>query len=293
MSDICISIVDKPYLQTLAKLAKTLNSACQEFGTHYYLIGAKVMEIWLIANNLPTYRTTNDADLAIYVTTANNYHQFRQYLIQHCSFTATAITQRLSFAAANPPLDVNIIPYSLLPEPYVLCLNDREKTTISTLGLPEAANHTIKLTFADLDSENLDIAIPIVSIESIVLLKLIAWHERPENRTHDIPDIAHILQHYFEVSSELIYNDHNDLFVDNCQLPMIAAHVLGRQIGHIVQPSEYLKNKIMEIISAELTKNTDSRLLQQLILDNENETLVEKHTLINQLPRGIYDSIVR
>ncbi len=83
MSVVCISIVDKPYLQTLAQLAKTLNSACHEFDTHYYLIGAKVMEIWLIANNLPTYRTTNDADLVIYVTTADNYHEFRQYLIEH------------------------------------------------------------------------------------------------------------------------------------------------------------------------------------------------------------------
>ncbi len=268
MPNICISIVDKPYLQTLAQLAKTLNNACQEFDTHYYLIGAKVMEIWLIANNLPTYRTTNDADLVIYVETADNYHEFRQYLINHCSFTATTITQRLNFAAVSPPLAVDIIPYSHLSEPYELYLNDREKTTISTLGLAEVANHTIELTFADLD-----IAMPIVSIESIVLLKLIAWHERPENRTHDITDIAHILQHYFEIATDVIYDDHNDLFVDNCQLPMIAARVLGKQIGHIVQPSEYLKNKIIELISAELTKNTDSRLLQQLIIDNEKETL--------------------
>jgi predicted nucleotidyltransferase len=166
-----------------------------------------------------------------------------------------------------------------------LYLNDREKTTISTLGLAEVANHTIELTFADLD-----IAMPIVSIESIVLLKLIAWHERPENRTHDITDIAHILQHYFEIATDVIYDDHNDLFVDNCQLPMIAARVLGKQIGHIVQPSEYLKNKIIELISAELTKNTDSRLLQQLIIDNEKETLNEKHTLISELLLGIYDS---
>jgi predicted nucleotidyltransferase len=287
MSVVCISIVDKPYLQTLAQLAKTLNSACHEFDTHYYLIGAKVMEIWLIANNLPTYRTTNDADLVIYVTTADNYHEFRQYLIEHCSFTATTITQRLNFAAVNPPLAVDIIPYSHLPQPYQLNLNDREQTTISTLGLGEVANHRSQLTFEGLQEP---ITLPIVSIESIVLLKLIAWHERPENRPNDIPDIARILQHYFEIATEVIYDDHNDLFVDNCQLPMIAARVLGRQIGYIVQPSEYLKNKVIEVISTELAKNTDSHLLQQLIIDNENETLNEKHTLINELLLGIHDT---
>lgn len=54
--------------------------------------------------------------------------------------------------------------------------------------------------------------IRVASLAGIVVLKLIAWDDRPEIRSDDIVDVAIIINHYFELEENLIYDQHVDLF---------------------------------------------------------------------------------
>jgi predicted nucleotidyltransferase len=52
----------------------------------------------------------------------------------------------------------------------------------------------------------------IATLPSIVLLKLIAFDDRPENRFKDPRNIINIILHFFDLQAELIYSQHSDLF---------------------------------------------------------------------------------
>ena len=54
----------------------------------------------------------------------------------------------------------------------------------------------------------------VASLPAIVLLKLIAFDDRPEKRMKDALDIASILDHFFDLQADLIYEKHNDLFAE-------------------------------------------------------------------------------
>jgi hypothetical protein len=66
------------------------------------------------------------------------------------------------------------------------------------------------------DEAQFDIALPsgqqlkICSLEGLVMLKIIAYGDRP-SRTKDIADIDHIIHYYFELSQDNIYEDHFDV----------------------------------------------------------------------------------
>lgn len=52
----------------------------------------------------------------------------------------------------------------------------------------------------------------VATLPSIILLKFIAYDDRPEVRTKDARDIINIMLHFFELQADLIYDSHADLF---------------------------------------------------------------------------------
>ena len=99
------------------------------------------------------------------------------------------------------------------------------------------------------------------TLPGIVLLKLIAWDDRPEIRRDDILDISDILKHFFTMNDEQIWSEHSDLFgEEEMALEQIAAIVLGRQMAAIASPNESLYNRVAAILEANTANATDSRM---------------------------------
>jgi hypothetical protein len=89
-------------------------------------------------------------------------------------------------------------------------------------------------------------------LEGIILLKLIANDDRPQ-RTHDIEDIEHILNVYFELFSDVVYNDHFDTMSlydtrEREYIPLVCARVVGRKINEILAGALPLKERIITIL---------------------------------------------
>jgi predicted nucleotidyltransferase len=72
-----------------------------------------------------------------------------------------------------------------------------------------------------------------------VILKLIAWSDRPEERENDLSDILIIIQHYYDLAWDEIVEQHFDIIdKDPFDQLLIAAEVLGRNSSIYLQKSK-------------------------------------------------------
>lgn len=97
--------------------------------------------------------------------------------------------------------------------------------------------------------------VQIPPLQGMVILKLISWSDRPEEREQDPGDILRIIQHYFDFNNDEILENHNDIFpggeLDELK---ISARVLGRNSRKYLQSSKKLEERVLEIP----TKHTSS-----------------------------------
>lgn len=129
----------------------------------------------------------------------------------------------------------------------------------------------------------------ICSTVALVLLKLIAFDDRPEYRQKDPSDINSILRDYPELEIELIYEKYSDLFDDGREIEMeqIGIEALGREIGTIIKESPELSKRVLEILDKAIKNPTTYRLSSLMIEKPEEETLEHKIDYLRYLRKGI------
>lgn len=130
----------------------------------------------------------------------------------------------------------------------------------------------------------------VCTLPGIVLLKLISWDDRPEVRRDDIKDISDILQHFFDMYQDVIWEEHNDLFdedKDNSLLA-IAARAMGREVGKIAKRSQHLHNRILTILETN-TANLESSRMAFIMREYFGDALEECFYLVKELKRGFED----
>lgn len=118
-----------------------------------------------------------------------------------------------------------------------------------------------KATVLAVDVES-GIEFRIATLPAILLLKLIAYDDRPERRPQDPGDIREIIQNYFDIEDRMIYDNHNDLFDRDLELHEYAAIVLGREIGPIVSMNRVLRERVLDIL--DIQHPTGKRLVEAM-----------------------------
>ena len=109
------------------------------------------------------------------------------------------------------------------------------------------------------------------TLPGIVILKLIAWDDRPENRRDDIKDISDILHHFFDMYDEEIWENHSDLFDDEeADLKQVAARVMGREMNKIARRNDKLYETIAGIFETNTTNIPTSTIASIMAQHFEN-----------------------
>ena len=107
------------------------------------------------------------------------------------------------------------------------------------------------------------------TLPSIVLLKIVAYDDRPEVRSKDAGDIADIIHHFFDLQPNLIYSEeHLDLFSDDGEdkpLQEISAVVIGREIKKIVSSNVGLAKRIQLILQTHIDKKEESQFVKNMV----------------------------
>lgn len=250
-----------------------LEEQLSKSGIDFYLIGAIAKDIWVSGVYAVSLgRITTDLDIAVLIDSEDKYADLKDKLINTGKFT---------------PLKNS--PYTLLYEGRIQLdmlpfggLNFEDINFSNTITLSASTNgfaEVYKNALAQFEIQGGKFAVS--TLPGIVLLKLIAYDDRPEHRQKDLYDIGNIIKAYHRIADELLFEEK---YIDLLELdsPIKAAsQLLGRQLAPIVKSSKALTDRINAILSH------NHYLLQEEVADG----IVESNDIIKELGIGFRHSI--
>lgn len=239
LSKLNLSSLDQ---EGLPKIFQTLEAVFAKHGVDFYIIGALAKDVWFQKENIRS-RATKDIDLAVFISEAKAYDEIKSELITHHEFQAVTDNAYALHTPYGYPID--LLPFGSIEIDDVVEIEGDGLKRVHVNGFKEVYQKGV----ASITTEE-GFSFKIASLASIVLLKLIAFDDRPERRHQDIKDVALILHHYFDIESRDIYDHHTDLFIhDDFDIPEIGAVVLGRNIHSILADNPVLEQRITKILS--------------------------------------------
>ncbi len=264
----------------LGELFAVLESELVVQGIDFYLIGAIARDIWLTAlHDIEPGRITRDLDLAVLLADEAQYHQLRDRLIGTGRFIATrGNAYTLIFEDGRP---VDLLPFGALSMEQSVSVAGQGLTTIRVDGFQEV--YEAGTEYVEIDNQPFRVC----TLAGIVLLKFIAYDDRPEHRSKDILDIGAILRHYFDIVEDDIYENHVDVFgEDDYDITLTAARVMGRQMAPVLALSDALRQRIEQVINNQINLDERSPIANLLIRDTR-WSISYALDLLRQLQRGM------
>jgi predicted nucleotidyltransferase len=248
---------DSDELPTLfAALKRTFDAADVSF----YLIGARARDVWFLPEKKS--RITRDVDWIAASEEDAVFEEIKERLIKYEGFTETQNPYSL---LSSEKMTVDLLPFIQNKDRSLEGLNEVFKRGTEGVLFDNSAVYQV------------------ATLPAIVFLKLIAWDDRPDYRLKDLGDIAQILDNYFDLESDDIYDNHNDLF-DEIGLNEIAAHVIGRKIRYIIGDSIDLKTRLSHIL-------TEKRaIITQRMAANDSKPESVVNQILNHLLAGILEN---
>ncbi|HEY0299060.1 MAG TPA: hypothetical protein VGB84_07560, partial [Arachidicoccus sp.] len=195
------------------------------------------------------------------------YKAIRAYLKDKEGFNET---KENAFVMLTPNgIQVDILPFGDIELDSSIQLEGTGLTSINVNGFKEV--YTAGTEQVELSTGN---TFKVATLPSIVLLKLIAYDDRPEHRQKDATDIANILLHFFDLNENFIYDNHSDLFGnEDATLQNISAVVIGREIRKIAKENEALVLRLQEILNKHIAAKEYSSFI--ILMTKEIDTDVE------------------
>lgn len=259
----------------LKQVFDDLEDAFDQLGIDFYLIGALARDAWYAKAN-KNFRTTKDADFAVLVASEEEFLKLKELLVQHKNFRPSKNNEYVLFSPND--IQIDILPFGSIEIDGEVSVQGR--TSISVNGFMEVYNF---------GTEEMEVAtghkFKIATLPAIVLLKLIAFDDRPTERLKDATDIGNILYNYFHLETDLIYSDnHNDLFEqDEKTIDEISSIVIGREIKKIINTNEALLQRVTTILKTHIQEKENGMFVRQI----GGETIEEIVKLLNRILEGI------
>lgn len=269
----------------ISEMLTALEKGLNKYNIDFYLVGAVARDVWMTAiNDIPPSRVTGDIDFAVFINDKNTYADLREYLINVEGF--------IPYKGNGFVLKwKNIIQIDLMPfgeieaKPSTITVEGTGLTSLNMPGFKEI--YDSGLPEAELEEKH---RFKFCTLPGIVLLKLLAFQERPEIRRDDIKDISKILKHFFDMYADEIYEKHNDLFGDkDINLNWVAARVLGRDMGKIAQLNEALFLRIKKILKKN-TLDIHSSNIAKIMAEFFQNTIEENVKLLEQVKIGYLEN---
>lgn len=216
------------------KILADLRAVVDSLDVPMLLIGARA-RILMFDSQYGQGRATRDWDLAVKVDNWSRY----ETLVTQMTASKTARFRKTNvvhkFIHLGTGLEVDIIPFGDIS-------GNRQEITwldgarMSVLGLQEA--------FSNARIEKVEeIEIRVLGYPALVGLKILAWHERGEDK--DLADLVHVLRNY-EDDERVIEELYTEIQASKLEFEIAAPALLGRDIQAIFQ--DRTLEKIREIL---------------------------------------------
>ncbi len=266
------------------ELLDALERGFRKYNIDYYLVGAFARDIWMKGvYNIPPKRATTDIDFGIMVKDNEMFSELREYLIKHEEFSSCK--ENVFVLIWKDRTEVDLIPFGELEKEGMVTIKGTGFTTMNVEGFREVFEEAT--TDVKLDDNR---QFKVCTLPGIVILKLIAWDDRPEMRSDDIKDIAEIINHYFLFNDSVIWAKHSDLFSSpDIDLMEVAIRFMGREISKIVSRNQKVKQRIIEILEGGISPKK-SNMLDELLARYLEKTMDFCRGLIRNLLKGIKET---
>ncbi|MBL7111975.1 MAG: nucleotidyl transferase AbiEii/AbiGii toxin family protein [Bacteroidales bacterium] len=252
-----------------------------KFGIDFYLVGATARDIWMKGvHDLPPKRATRDIDFGIMIKDSDVFDDLKSYLIGEEEFIPVQGNEFVLIWKDQTQID--LIPFGELEREGIVTVKGTGFTSMNVEGFKEVYEQ------ASEEIETEEQRFKVCTLPGIVILKLIAWDDRPEVRRDDIDDIAEIIKNYFRLNDDQIYEHHSDLFTDEIELEEIAAQFLGREIGKIISGNPKLIDRVKGILENGLSEHNN---LADLLAIESYETIESSKSIISHILKGVSDII--
>jgi len=265
----------------ITEMLSALERGFEKFNVDFYLVGAIARDVWMRGiNSIAPRRTTGDIDFAVLINNIKTYEELKEYLIEKEGFHPYEGNSLVLIWKDKTQVD--LLPFgSIEDEDGTVIINGLGLTKIKLEGFSEVYEEG--LPQLDLEDKH---KFKFCTLQGIVLLKMIAWDDRPEIRRDDIKDISDILNHFFDMYDNEIWNNHNELFGDeNVDLKHIAARVMGREMSKIANRNQKLFDRIERILSANIDDLPNSKMAAIMVEYYEN-TIEDNVILLQYLKQG-------
>eukprot|EP00744_Colponema_vietnamica_P032474 GILI01052618.1.p1 GENE.GILI01052618.1~~GILI01052618.1.p1 ORF type:complete len:299 (+),score=-10.65 GILI01052618.1:202-1098(+) len=269
----------------ISEMLSALERGLTKYRVDFYLVGAVARDVWMSGiNKIEPRRTTGDIDFAVFINNISTYDELREHLIYEEGFFPYKGNNFVLIWKGRTQVD--LLPFGAIEdENGKVSTNGIGLTNISLQGFTEIYNEG--LPELNLEGEH---QFKFCTLPGIVLLKMIAFDDRPEHRRDDIKDISDILNHFFDMYNEEIYNNHLDLFgEEEFSLRELAARVMGREIKKIAKRNLKLKERIMSILERNTNDETNSNMAIVMIEYFKN-TVEDNVKLIGHIKAGFQES---
>lgn len=224
----------------------------------FFVIGATARDIIMELHGGDSGRLTYDLDIAITVSNWEQYKTMENEITQLPNFTKDH-NQKQRFKYLNQ-FDLDIVPYGdIMNDDNKIFWPPDEEFAMSVLGFSAVNETALKVNI----DENIEIKI--ASLTGIFILKIFAWKDRSHTTNKDADDIAFILQNYLEIfrDDSLVY--YEDIYTEDHTILKGGATLLGIKLNEMLNEHSEAKKRIKEILSTEIDKKEESRLINQII----------------------------
>ncbi|NVJ63032.1 MAG: nucleotidyltransferase [Flavobacteriaceae bacterium] len=246
-----------------------IDEVMTEHGVPYYLIGATAIALEFLESGRKAPRGTKDIDFAMMVPSLQIHESIVASLMER-GFRKAKAPWTLYFEVENIAID--LLPFGEIEENDTVDFNERY-SDLHVLGFKEVLEGAKSIIIEEKVAK-------IPSLEGMVLLKLIAYSDRPEERENDIDDILRIIEIYYDQEWEQITESHFDLLdVEELDELKVAAEVLGRNSRVHLSKNKKLEERILSIVNNELEGNEESRLVKEWAQKLEKDTVYVKEII--------------
>lgn len=246
----------------------------------YYLVGVSAIALELLQDGRKPSRGTKDIDFAIMISSLEDFENVVADL-EHFGFNKVEAPWTVYHPKYNIAID--LLPFGEIEENYTINFNERF-TDLHVLGFKEVLEVTNEIRIEEKIAK-------IPSLHGMILLKLVAWADRPEERPNDPYDILRIIQYYYLYNLNEILDNHYDVFPeDNFDQLKISARVLGRKAAQILQKSEKLSVRIFTILKETKMNTVKSSFIRQWV-QQKDWTFEYAVEILNEFETGLKENI--
>ncbi|WP_113663999.1 nucleotidyl transferase AbiEii/AbiGii toxin family protein [Pedobacter nanyangensis] len=258
----------------MASTFDSLERAFDKFNIDFYLIGAFARDMWMNhLEELPSRRATRDIDFSLYIRDIEDFQKLKDYLEVNEGFVKGDEPYRL-FSPDQTIVD--LLPFGGIEDDGVVYLDGKKPIDISVFGNMQVLNNA-----AIISTENREFKI--CTLPGLCIMKLISASEKSDRLNKDMGDFYYILENYFEIAGEKIFESpYEDLIDDNFVPKIASAKMLGREIKVILSESDELRDKVLILLARQKGGFSDEEITNMYIQE-KNDNQIIRMKLITQL----------